>query len=97
MCIRDSSGTDGNDQLPSGIWGEFRDSLEKRYGGKTALSTGWVSHTLFEPHIGNEIFTAMAAALPSLTILYHTEWKQIRKVKNHWICLLYTSHGPWYN
>ena len=79
------SGTDGNDQLPSGIWGEFRDSLEKRYGGKTALSTGWVSHTLFEPHIGNEIFTAMAAALPSLTILYHTEWKQIRKVKNHWI------------
>jgi len=79
------SGTDGNDQLPSGIWGEFRDSLVRRYGSKAALSTGWVSNTLFEPHIGNEIFKNMTASLPSLNILYHTEWKNIRKVKNNWI------------
>lgn len=79
------SGTDGNDQLPSGIWGEFRDSLERRYGSKSALSTGWVSNTLFEPHVGNEIFKNMTSSLPSLTILYHTEWKDIRKVKQNWI------------
>lgn len=79
------SGTDGNDKLPSGIWGEFRDSLEKRYGSKEALSTGWVSNTLFEPHIGNEIFKNMTASLPSLQIMYNTEWVEIKKNDNHWI------------
>ena len=79
------SGTDGNDQLPSGIWGEFRDSLEKRYGSKKALSTGWVSNTLFEPHIGNQIFNNMAASLHSLHILYHTDWKEIKKLDDQWI------------
>ncbi|TRZ79047.1 MAG: FAD-dependent oxidoreductase, partial [Chitinophagaceae bacterium] len=43
---------DGNHLLPSGIFGEFRDQLYKVYGGPNKVATGWVSNTLFEPHVG---------------------------------------------
>lgn len=38
--------------------------------GETALATGWVSNTQFEPHIGDIIFKLMAAAVPQLTVIY---------------------------
>ena len=43
------SAIDGNDQLPSGFWNEFREALRRHYGGASALATGWVSVTQFEP------------------------------------------------
>jgi len=51
--------TDGNHKLPSGIWGEFRQHLYDHYGGPEAVETGWVSNTLFEPHIGNHMWNKM--------------------------------------
>ena len=62
--------TDGNFELPSGLWNEFRDRLRKRYGGIGALWTGWVSTTLFEPHVADSIFHAMAAAEPTLEVVH---------------------------
>jgi len=53
------SAVDGDYRLPSGLWGEFRDSLFVRYGNLKALKTGWVSNILFEPSIGNKIFHNM--------------------------------------
>ena len=53
---------DGNYRLQSGIFGEFADSLAARYGGWDALKTGWVSNINFEPHVGQEILSNMAAA-----------------------------------
>ncbi|OYW79968.1 MAG: hypothetical protein B7Z27_04615 [Sphingobacteriia bacterium 32-37-4] len=47
---------DGNHNLPSGIFGEFRAALYKVYGGPSKVATGWVSNTLFEPHVGDSIF-----------------------------------------
>ena len=64
------SATDGNHYLPSGIWHEFRELLRKHYGGAEALSTGWVSATLFEPHVGDSIFKAMAQKEEKLTVMY---------------------------
>jgi len=61
---------DGNHNLPSGIWNEFRERLRTRYGGAGGLWTGWVSNTLFEPHVGDSIFKAMAAAEENLNVLY---------------------------
>lgn len=57
---------DGNYNLRSGIFGEFADSLAARYGGWDALKTGWVSNINFEPHIGQEILTNMAAGCGDL-------------------------------
>lgn len=64
------SAVDGNHNLPSGIWNEFREMLRKRYGGAEALHTGWVSLTQFEPHVGDSIFKALAAKEKNLEVIY---------------------------
>ncbi len=68
------SAFDGNNRLPAGIFGEFRNHLAKHYGGKNKLATGWVSNTLFEPHIGDSIFKSMANQEKQLAIKYHHEF-----------------------
>lgn len=77
------SATDGNHQLPSGIWNEFRNALYKKYGGEKKVSTGWVSNTLFEPHIGDSIFKSWARELPNLTILYNQVPIAVSVTKNN--------------
>ena len=64
------SATDGNHNLPSGIWGEFREKLRDHYGGAEALATGWISHTLFEPHVGNRILNEMMDELPNIVRIH---------------------------
>jgi hypothetical protein len=64
------SGIDGNHNLHSGIWNEFRENLRTHYGGAAALATGWVSHTLYEPHTGDSILKAMAAEEQQLSVIY---------------------------
>lgn len=64
------SAIDGNHNLHSGIWNEFRNRLRLHYGGASALATGWVSNTLFEPSTGDSIFKAMAAENSGLTVIY---------------------------
>lgn len=64
------SATDGNHNLPSGVWGEFRERLRNYYGGADALATGWVSNTHFEPHVGNEILNQMLDEYPNIRRLH---------------------------
>ena len=35
------SAVDGNHQLPSGLWGEFRQKINDYYGGRSKVETGW--------------------------------------------------------
>lgn len=70
------SAFDGNHQMPSGVWAEFREKIYQVYGGPKAVETGWVSNTLFEPHIADSIFKQMAAAEKQLSVMY-----QLRFVK----------------
>jgi hypothetical protein len=70
---------DGNHQLPSGIWAEFREQLYKVYGGANKVATGWVSNTLFEPHVADSILKVMAGATPQLKILYKYDFIKIIK------------------
>jgi hypothetical protein len=78
------SAIDGNNRMPSGLWGEFRSHLYTYYGGPAAVYTGWVSNCLFEPHVGNDILKKMAAAESKLQIAYQTKWQSIRRVNDHW-------------
>jgi hypothetical protein len=78
------SAIDGNKTLPSGIWGEFRDALHAHYGGPAAVATGWVSSTLFEPSVGNQIFQKKVAETPHLEVRFQTQWKSIQKAGTHW-------------
>ncbi len=67
------SAVDGNYKLPSGFWGEFKDSLVSHYGSLDSLKTGWVSNVLFEPRVGNEILKAIASKEKNLKILYSSK------------------------
>jgi len=74
--------TDGNHNLPSGLWGEFREKIYTVYGGVSKVSTGWVSNTQFEPYIADSIFKAMATAEKKLTVLYKWQFKKALKKGN---------------
>jgi len=73
------SATDGNHRLPSGIWREFRERVYAHYGGPEAVNTGWVSNTHFEPHVADRIFKEMAAAEPSLRVLFRHRFVDVVK------------------
>ncbi|WP_241559114.1 FAD-dependent oxidoreductase [Chitinophaga barathri] len=75
---------DGNHRMPSGLWGEFRAQLYNYYGGPEKVFTGWVSNTLFEPHVGNNILKQMAAKEKNLKISYQTRFQSIRKENGRW-------------
>ena len=78
------SAIDGNNKMPAGIWGEFREKLRSHYGGAKALETGWVSNTHFEPHVGARIFDEMAASVKMLEVKKSATWSGIRKKDNKW-------------
>ncbi|MBT8305666.1 MAG: FAD-dependent oxidoreductase [Maribacter sp.] len=78
------SAIDGNHNLPSGIWGEFRQRLRDHYAGAEALATGWVSHTLFEPSIGNKILQEMAH-IPNLDIAFNAIYIDVLKDGEGWL------------
>ena len=83
------SAFDGNHNMPAGIFGEFRARLYQHYGGSNKVSTGWVSNTLFEPHIGDSIFKAMAKSEKHLQINYHYELVKVNKEGNTIIGVLF--------
>ncbi len=70
---------DGNHQLPSGFWREFRAKIYTVYGGPGKVATGWVSNTQFEPHVADSILKAMAAVEKKLTVLY--QWNFVGVIK----------------
>lgn len=65
---------DGNHNLPSGLFGEFRNALYKVYGGPSKVATGWVSNTQFEPHVGDSIFKSMVLQTKGLSIKYQFQF-----------------------
>ena len=78
------SAVDGNHQLPSGLWAEFREQLYAHYGGPDSVETGWVSNTLFEPVVGNRILKEMTAKSPNIDIWYETKFLSITKTSEGW-------------
>ena len=88
---------DGNYKLQSGIFGEFADSLAQRYGGWEALKTGWVSHINFEPHVGQEVLTNIAASCGDLLdVRRETTLQSVRKADDVWEVVLKDKEGRKY-
>jgi len=86
------SAIDGNHNLHSGIWNEFRNNLRTHYGSAKALETGWVSNTQFEPHVGDSIFKAMAAAENQLKVIYGYHVTEILKEGNKVTGAVFTNN-----
>ncbi|MEZ4896721.1 MAG: FAD-dependent oxidoreductase [Saprospiraceae bacterium] len=79
------SAIDGNHQLPSGLWGEFRDSIYAYYGGPDSVATGWVSNTLFEPSAGNDILQAMVRHQKQIDLVLNASITDIRRKDGRWL------------
>lgn len=73
------SAFDGNHQIPSGLWNEFRDSIYQYYGGPDKVATGWVSNTLFEPHLANRILQSMTKRENKLTVMHGWQFNHVTK------------------
>ena len=85
---------DGNYKMPSGIFGEFADSLAARYGGYPALQTGWVSNINFDPHIGEEILTNICnSCSDNLTVERNAKVLNISKQEDGWRVVYRNSEG----
>ena len=85
------SAIDGNYNLPSGFWGEFKDSLVSHYGDLESLKTGWVSNVLFEPKVGNEILKSIAKNEKNLKILLSSSVTSIFQPKDDYYNFIVNS------
>lgn len=87
------SAIDGNYKLPSGFWGEFRDSLVSHYGSLDSLKTGWVSNVQFEPSVGNKIFQNITAKEKNLQVYLNSKLLSIEKNKDGWLAHIQGEDG----
>lgn len=87
------SATDGNHQLPAGLWGEFRGLLREHYGGADSLFTGWVSNTMFEPSVGAKYWDEMASAESNLKVLSNTQYQVSPRSETAWPVELILADG----
>lgn len=78
------SAADGNYRLRGGIWGEFINAISANYGGDSLLRTGWVSNIMFEPSVGNRIFSEMAANEPYLTVFRNAAVTKVKRQRDGW-------------
>lgn len=78
------SAIDGNHELPSGLWAEFRTNIEKHYGSKQALASGWVSQVMFEPSVGEKILREMCAKEKNLSVISSVKLLNIKKKADTW-------------
>jgi len=79
---------DGNHQLPSGLWGDFRERIYAHYGGPKAVATGWVSYTLFEPSVGNQVWQQMVSEYPNIHVFFETKLATLIRKNNSWTAVV---------
>lgn len=78
------SAIDGNYNLPSGLWEEFRQNIYHHYGGPDSVKTGWVSNVMFEPNVAANILAKMATDEPNLGVKLQSRLINIQKFAEGW-------------
>lgn len=87
------SAIDGDYNLHSGLWEEFRQNLYQHYGGAEAVKTGWVSNVLFEPSVADSILKAMVSDEKNLSVEYDSYITGIRKEGDGWLVTFFKKNG----
>ena len=75
---------DGNHNLHSGLWHEFKMNIEKHYGSPQALASGWVSSVMFEPSVAQKILRDMCAKERNLSVISSVKFLNIKKKTEGW-------------
>lgn len=85
---------DGNSRMPSGFFGEFRDSIAALYGGYDNLRTNWVADYSFEPSVGNALFHRMVEREKDhLTVIHGARLVDLTKKTEGWVAVIETENG----
>lgn len=85
---------DGNSRMPSGFFGEFRDSIANLYGGYDNLRTNWVADYSFEPSVGNALFHRMVEReIDHLTLMSESRLLSLEKVGGDWLAVVTEADG----
>jgi len=79
MCV-----LDGNRNLPSGVWGEFRRKVTDYYRNRLGYDTTHNAILRFEPHIGAEILKKITDTVKNLTVKMKTPWTAVKKDGTGW-------------
>ena len=78
------SAVDGNYNLRSGLWEEYRQALNLHYGGEEKLKTGWVSNVLYEPQVGANILLEMTKKESNLKVSFNSLVENVTKTAEGW-------------
>jgi len=84
MTAAGVSAIDGNHQLCSGLWAEFRNELVKYYASEAALASGWVSQVMFEPAVAQKILREMCAKEKNLSVISSVKLLNLKKKVGGW-------------
>ncbi len=87
MCV-----LDGNRNLPSGIWGEFRKHIRDFYKKTPGFDTTVNAVLRFEPYTGAAILRKMTDTVKNLTLKMNTPWMAVKKNGTGWEVTI-TEHG----
>jgi hypothetical protein len=79
MCV-----VEGNRNLPSGIWGEFRKRVQEFYKKTPGFDTTYNGILRFEPYTGAAILKKMTDTVKNLTVKLNTPWTAIEKDGTGW-------------
>ncbi len=85
---------DGNSRMPSGFFGEFRDSIATLYGGYDKLMTNWAAAYSFEPPVGNALFHRMVERESDhLKVIHGSRLVNIEKTSDGWDAVIADNDG----
>lgn len=87
MCV-----LEGNRNLPSGIWGEFRKHIRDFYKKTAGFDTTVNAVLRFEPYTGAAILRKMTDTVKNLTLKMNTPWTAVKKNSTGWEVTI-TEHG----
>jgi hypothetical protein len=79
MCV-----IDGNRNLPSGIWGEFRRKVREFYSKTPGYDTTYNAVLRFEPYTGAAILKKITDTVKNLTVKLNTPFTAIKKDGTGW-------------
>ncbi|NOW94336.1 FAD-dependent oxidoreductase [Mucilaginibacter sp. SG564] len=79
MCV-----VEGNRNLPSGIWGEFRRHVRDFYKNRLGYDTTYNATLRFEPYTGAAILKKMTDTVKNLTVKLNTPFTAIEKDGTGW-------------
>ncbi len=85
---------DGNSRMPSGFFGEFRDSLANIYGGYENMKTNWVASYSFEPSVGNALLHRIVdREVDHLTAIFESRLQSLQQTDEGWTAVIVDASG----